>query len=266
MDRLFHIRSSVSYFQPSYDNTIVHVDITDTSLKRLKSFYLDRSHYARVIKNLAEMNVSAQMYDFIFTAQKDLVEDQLLIKATKSAANVYFGLAFDLGKKGVSKDRYIKEGGNDAQSLEKTGWHVVVDGNPKHFYQGTDPLATYPELASVSRGLGFLNIKTDPDGVNRRIPLLIMYKEAFYPSFSFRSICNYLNVPPEKIIIKPGKSITLEDAKKPGKSSVQNLLSLLIPIQFFLPVHHPTFPFPTYRQRRKKYQQNYSVSYVPMGL
>ena len=224
MDRLFHIRSSVSYFQPSYDSTIVHVDITDTSLKRLKSFYLDRSHYARVIKNLAEMNVSAQMYDFIFTAQKDLVEDQLLIKATKNAANVYFGLAFDMGKKGVSKGRHIKRGGKDDHTLEKTGWHVVVDGNPKNFYQGTDPLATYPELASVSRGLGFLNLKTDPDGVNRRIPLLIRYKEAFYPSFAFRSICNYLNVPPEKIIITPGKSITLEGAKRPGSSSVQNIV------------------------------------------
>ncbi len=224
IDQLFVIRSSASCFQPLYNSTIIHVDITDTSLKRLKTFYLDRSHYARVIKNLTEMNVSAQMYDFIFAARTDRVEDRLLIKATKDAANVYFGMAFNLGEQEVSIDRLIKGGAEDFPDLEKTGWHVFVDGNPNGFYQGTDPLVTYPELASVSRGLGFLNLKTDPDGVNRRIPLLVKYKEALFPSFALRSICDYLNVPPEKIIVKPGKSITLEDAKKPGGSSGRNIV------------------------------------------
>ena len=225
IDRLFLIRSSVSCFQPSYDSTIVHIDITDTSLIRLKTFYLDRSHYARVIKNLAEMNVSAQMYDFIFAAPTDQVEDRLLIKATKDAANVYFGMAFNLEEKDVSKDRQIKGGTQEVPYLERTAWNVFVDGgDPNGFYQGADPLVTFPELASVSRGLGFLNLKTDSDGINRRIPLLVMYKDAFYPSFAFRGICNYLNVSPEKLIVKPGKSITLEDAKKPGSSSGQNIV------------------------------------------
>ncbi len=224
MDRLFLIRSSVSFFQPSYDSTIVHVDITDTSLKRLKTFYLDRSHYARVIRNLAEMNVSAQMYDFIFAARADRVEDHLLIKATQDAANVYFGMAFNLGKMDVSIEQQIKGGTKDVPYLEKTGWNVFVDGDPNGFYQGAVPLVTFPELAAVSRGLGFLNLKTDADGVNRRIPLLVMYNEGFYPSFAFRGICDYLNVSPEKIIVKPGKSITLEDAKRPDRSSGQNII------------------------------------------
>jgi class 3 adenylate cyclase/CHASE2 domain-containing sensor protein len=225
IDRLFLFRSSVSHFQPSYDNTIVHVDINDTSLKRLKTFYLDRSHYARVIKNLAEMDVSAQMHDFIFAARVDREEDLLLTKAVKNAGNVYLGMAFNLGgKKGDHKDQQIKGGTEDVRYLEGTAWHVAVDGDPNGLYQGTNPLVTFPELASVSRGLGFLNLKTDPDGINRRIPLLVMYKEAFYPSFAFRGICDYLNVSPDKIIIKPGKSITLKDAKRPGGSSGRNIV------------------------------------------
>lgn len=71
VDRLFLFRSSSSHFQPEYDGTIVHVDISDISLKKLKTSYLDRSHYARVIRNLTKMNVSAQMYDFIFAARSD---------------------------------------------------------------------------------------------------------------------------------------------------------------------------------------------------
>jgi len=225
MDRLFLLRSSVSHFQPSYDNTIVHVDINDTSLKRLNTFYLDRSHYARVIKNLAEMNVSAQMHDFIFAARVNPEEDLYLTKAVKYAGNVYFGMAFNLGKiKGDHGAQQTKTGSQDVPYLDGAGWHVIVDGEPNGLYQGTNPLVTFPEVASVSRGLGFLNLKTDPDGINRRIPLLVRYKEAFYPSFAFRGICNYLKVTPDKIVIEPGKSITLMDAKKPGSSSGHNIV------------------------------------------
>ncbi len=219
IDRLFLFRSSSSYFQPKYDGTIVHVDISDTSLKKLKTFYLDRSHYVRVIRNLTRMNVSAQMYDFIFAARSDQVEDRALIKATKEAGNVYFGMAFKLAKREDQKSQQFKGDSKDVGYLELTEWNVVVDGDPNDLYKGIKPLITFPELASVSKGLGYLNIKTDPDGVNRRIPLLVRFKGAFYPSFAFRGICDFLNVAPGNIIIMPGKSITLKDAKRPGESS-----------------------------------------------
>lgn len=224
IDRLFLFRSSSSYFQPKYDGTIVHVDISDTSLKKLKTFYLDRSHYARVMRNLTRMNVSAQMYDFIFAARSDQVEDRALIDATREAGNVYFGLAFKLSERRAHKGRRFKEDSKETLYLEGTEWNVVVDGDPNDLYEGVKPLITFPELASVSKGLGYLNLKTDPDGVNRRMPLLVRYEKAFYPSFAFRGICDYLNVPPGKIIIRPGKSITLKAAKRPGKPSGHNIV------------------------------------------
>jgi len=224
IDRLFLFRSSSSYFQPKYDGTIVHVDISDTSLKRIKTFYLDRSHYARVIRNLTKMNVSAQMYDFIFAARSDQVEDRALINATKEASNVYFGMAFNLEKEGGQQSQQLKRDSKEVAYLELTEWNVVVDGDPNDLYKGVKPLITFPELASVSKGLGYLNIKTDPDGVNRRIPLLVKYKGAFYPSFAFRGTCDFLNIAPGNIIIRPGKSITLKDARRPGESSGHNIV------------------------------------------
>jgi class 3 adenylate cyclase/CHASE2 domain-containing sensor protein len=224
IDRLFLFRSSSSYFQPKYDGTIVHVDISDTSLKRIKTFYLDRSHYARVIRNLTKMNVSAQMYDFIFAARSDQVEDRALINATKEASNVYFGMAFNLEKEGGQQSQQLKRDSKEVAYLELTEWNVVVDGDPNDLYKGVKPVITFPELASVSKGLGYLNIKTDPDGVNRRIPLLVKYKGAFYPSFAFRGTCDFLNIAPGNIIIRPGKSITLKDARRPGESSGHNIV------------------------------------------
>ena len=224
IDWLFLFRSSSSYFKPKYNDTIVHVDISDTSLKKLKTFYLDRSHYARVLRNLAKMNVSAQMYDFIFAARSDETEDRALINATKEAGNAYFGMAFNLNKKGGQKSQQLERNLKEAAYLELTEWDVVVDGDPADLYRGTKPLTTFPELASVSKGLGYLNLKTDPDGVNRRIPPLVRFMGAFYPSFAFRGICDFLNVAPGKIIIRPGKSIILKDAKRPGESSEHNIV------------------------------------------
>jgi class 3 adenylate cyclase/CHASE2 domain-containing sensor protein len=223
IDRLFLFRASSPYFQAIYDDTIAHIDITDTSLQRLKSFYLNRSHYARVIRNLAAMNASLQLFDFIFIARSNDSEDRALIDAAKKAGNVYMGLAFNLSDD-QDQRRRVSHDLKDIPYLDLTKWDVVVDGNPKNIYEGTRPIMTFPELASASRGLGFLNLNTDRDGVNRRIPLLVRYKGAFYPSLSFRSICDYLNVPPEKIILRPGKSIKLQDARRLGETSGHDIV------------------------------------------
>ena len=73
---------------------------------------------------------------------------------------------------------------------------------------------TYPELAAAARGIGFLNLTPDPDGIIRRLPLLVWYQGVYYPSLPFLAVCDYLKVPPQKVIVKPGKSITLENAQR----------------------------------------------------
>ena len=143
------------------------------------------------------MNVAIQLYDFIFAAPSNDQEDQALIDATKQAGNVYFGLAFELvNKKEQQPNQPI--GAKEALYMEKTKWQVDIKGDPTSLYSGINPLITFPALASVSQGLGYLSLKFDRDGVFRRLPLLVRYKGAFYPGFFFRAICEYLSVSPDK--------------------------------------------------------------------
>ncbi len=208
---------------PPYDDTIVHVDLTNSTIQRLNNFYLNRSHYAQLSRNLTVMNVSAQLFDFIFAARTNDKEDSAFIEATKKAGNVYYGLAFQLLKQ---DDIQLEAQGNekDLEYLDRTKWHVTVKGDPKEMYVGADPLLTFSALGSASKGLGFLSLEFDRDGVFRRMPLLVRYKDAFYPSFSFRAICDYLGVPPERIVIRPGKTITLKDAKRPGGAAAHDIV------------------------------------------
>ena len=215
VDQLFNLRLSWKKFQPFYDNTVVHLDLNNTSIQKLNDLYLNRSHFAQVVRNLSSMGVSAQVFDFIFASRKSEKNDRELIDMVKEAGNVYFGAAFELMENGRGPHEQPDNSGN-LTYLDKTKWNVAIEGDPSSLYIGAIPLTTFPELASASRGLGSLSVKFDRDGVLRRVPLLVRYKDSFYPLLSFHVICNYLNVSPEKILVRPGKHIILGDAKRPG--------------------------------------------------
>ena len=215
VDQLFILRSRSEALRPAYDNTVVHVDFNNTSIERLKNLYLNRRHFAELVRNLKSMQVSAQVYDFIFAAKINEQDDQELIEAVKVANNAYFGLALELRKPG-ERGSPKKMASKGRSYLIQTQWNVGADTAGGRLYMGDNPLTTYAELAHASRGLGSLSVKFDPDGVLRRVPLLVRYEDAFYPLLPLRVACDYLQVPPGKILVKPGRSIILKDAKRPG--------------------------------------------------
>jgi adenylate cyclase len=213
-DRFFLFRSSIAALRPPYDGTVVHVDINDTAIQQLKTYYLTRSHYGRLIGNLAAMRVAAQAYDLIFAAGTSQADDQAIIAATREAGNVYFGMAIDLGSQsGALPGRIAPE---VREYLDRTKWAVKVEGQSEGLYSGIKPLITFPPLAEVSRGIGFLSLKTDRDGVIRRVPLLVRCEGGFYPSLPFRVVCDYLGAGPENITVRPGSYIRIKDAMPPG--------------------------------------------------
>ena len=215
IDQLFIFRSQSEKLRPAYDPTVVHVDFNNTSIERLKDLYLNRLHFAQLVRNLNSMQVAAQVYDFIFAAKINEQDDLELVQAVEDSGNAYFGLALELRKPGEPENS--KKGPSKGRSyVLQTKWNVSADAAAGKLYVGENPLTTYADLAHASRGLGSLSIRFDPDGVLRRVPLLVRYDDAYYPLLPLLVISDYLQVPPEKIILKPGRSIVLKDAKRPG--------------------------------------------------
>lgn len=218
-DVLFIGRSSIAMLAPAYDDTVVHIDLDDTSIQQLQNYYLNRTHHAKLINNLSDMGVSAQLHDFIFAAPADHEDDAALIEAVQNSNNVYLGLAFRLSLSKAGRGDKSPNPDVDAY-LTENSWNIETRGNPAGFYHGHTPLMTFPELAKVSRGLGYLNLTADPDGVFRRIPLLVRFNDSYYPSAPFRLICDYLGIRQSDIVIEPGEFITLLNPKKPrGQAS-----------------------------------------------
>jgi adenylate cyclase len=215
IDQLFIFRSKTEKLRPAYDPTVVHLDFNNTSIERLKNLYLNRFHFAQLVRNLKSMQVAAQVYDFIFAAKINEQDDLELIESVKDAGNAYFGLALELRL--PNQPGHKKSGPSKGRSyVLQTKWNVAVKDDNGKLYVGKNPLATYADLANASRGLGSLSVKFDPDGVLRRVPLLVRYEDAYYPLLPLRVICDYLQVPPEKIVLVPGRHIILQGAKRPG--------------------------------------------------
>ena len=222
MDQFFVLRYAYDEFRPVYDNTVVHLDLNNSSLARLQNQYLDRSHFAQVVRNLSAMHVSAQVYDFIFAARKNATDDSSLISAAKEAGNAYFGLALEL----LTPEQFRSLSPKPPEEnpyIEFAKWKVAVEGNPDTLILGTNPLATFADLAIASRGLGSLSVKLDRDGVLRRVPLLVRSGGTYYPILPLRVVCDYLSVPPQKIIVKPGMAIILRDAHRPGEEKLRDI-------------------------------------------
>jgi len=208
IDRLFVLRSKAKPVQPLTTDGVVHIDA---------NLYFSRSQHARILRNLSAMGAAAQVIDFNFVEKVSREEDQPLIRATREAGNVYFGMNFEA----LDAQPGERPAPADVPSGEKTSaanWPVVAD-DAGNLLRGRGLQLTYPGLASAAQGLGFLNLTADADGILRRLPLVVRYDDSYVPSLSLRVVAGYLGVSAANIIVEPGKSVRLKGARRVSQFS-----------------------------------------------
>lgn len=213
-DELFVLRQHMDSFRPTYDGTVVHLDITDSSLQRLKTRYLNRTHFARLTECLTSAEVAAQAYDFIFASEMNPAEDTAFVDAVSKSGSAYFGEAFSLKNAeggGAKLGRTL-----DGLGVRPDGrWTIPAGEASKAYLSGECVLATFPRLTAAARGTGFLNVIQDEDGVFRRAPLFIEEGGLLYPSFPLRVVLDVLHVSPADVAVLPGR-VVLRGARFPG--------------------------------------------------
>lgn len=219
IDRLFLLRSSSATFRPEYDPTIVHVDIDNTTVATL-GFNLTRGDFARAVDTLRAAGVAAQAWDFVFVSPAGDEDDVRFIRAVARAGTVYFGAA--LTSPVLATRRIVAP----EKDLLEYAWPITVEGRIDDVAGATGALSTFATLAAASRGLGFLNSTSDPDGVYRRIPLVMRVGEKFYPSLALRVICDYLSVGPAQVILRPRSTVTLRRPQLRGTTMADIVIPL----------------------------------------
>jgi serine phosphatase RsbU (regulator of sigma subunit)/CHASE2 domain-containing sensor protein len=222
-DRLLSLRASYVPSAAGAAGRIVHVDLNNTSLKALQDYHPSRAHHARVVRNLSAMGVALTMYDFIFAGRTAAEDDRQIMDAVRQSRRIILGMAFRLAAPGepAADPAEAKEAEAEAY-LEKTVWRLPGAAKTPQLFSGRDPLITFPELAELSQGSGFLTLTPDRDGVVRRLPLMVRFENAYYPSFALQAVCTVLNVPPERVALGPG-AITLKGVSDPAGAAPRDI-------------------------------------------
>ena len=191
------------------------------------NFYYQRSQHASIIASLAESGVSAQLVDFIFQNAIGDIADRPLIEAVASANHIYMGMSFDSLDEPNADEQNLSD---DRRRLlfHRTRGGMIPGESTERLYVGNRPQIPFYELASVARGIGFLNLRADPDGVLRRTPLLVSFEQEVYPSISLLAVCHYFGVSAADIVIDPGKNILLKNARIPASGGVRRNIEIPI--------------------------------------
>ena len=209
VDRLFILRAALH--PPAYDSSILHVDIGNSSIKKL-SYYFPRHYYGDAVTVLSKMECAAIAFDIIFAQRIQAYDDSVMIGASTTSGRVYFPVAFGLND---TLNGPPADSPDAVQYLDSTSWKIDAR-NIDDFYAAGATLLTWHELAKVARGVGFISVQADRDGVFRRVPLLVRYQDGLYPSMALRLVCDYLRVRPEQISVDGGNRIVLHDAQMKG--------------------------------------------------
>jgi len=130
--------------------------------------------------------------------------DMRLVQSTYDAANVFMPMFYEAGEPLGRPDSKLPEY-IERMSITNVG-SVNEAALPMSAVNISYPFA---ELASVSSGLGYLNVSPSMDGVLRSEPLIVEYYGQYYPSMSLAMVARDLNLSMDDIRINIGSSVEL---------------------------------------------------------
>ncbi len=170
------------------DPRIVMVDIDDQSIRKIGSWPWDRSIHAQMIKILSESGAAVIGYDVLFGQQMTKTGDTALVEAIGKARNVILPVGFELEK-------------------DSTLLSMAREIGP------------FDEVRKAAARLGHISANRDVDGIIRRVPLVVDVRGQYFPAFSLAILARYFQVPQDRVLTYPGKSVVLQNAFVPSQDT-----------------------------------------------
>lgn len=192
------------------DNPVVIIDIDDKSIRAAGRWPWPRSTMAKLVDKLKEQGVAVIAFDVFFPEPQVNIADEVMATLNKH------NQLNDQIKQVLSNNLSLFADDNIFQkSLIAT--HPVLSytflPRAETHNQLPKPLLTLPsdeaarldittaqgyisnteEIQQAGAASGFINIFPDEDGIVRRAPLLMEYKNGVYPSLALQAVLTYLS-------------------------------------------------------------------------
>jgi len=187
---------------------IVYVDLDDKSVSSLKYSLDDNRLYTDLIGILKGSGARAILVDMIFPNCRQDDNCTPFTEQVKRSGNVHLPVILSVNGAGSPPSETLHA------SPQKTTWNMAI---PDTFTLETEHIVitNFKELNEAAAGLGHINCLPDRDGVYRRFPLLLKSAEGVIPSLSLKTVCTFLDIPPDRIQLTPNGTITLSDVFLP---------------------------------------------------
>ena len=188
----------------------VIIDIDEKSLQAMGQWPWARVLDTQLIDSINEMHPSALGINILFPEQ-----DRLSPISIQKFYERYFKLnvqfssipsklkdndklfANSIKSSNAVLSTYFSNENYTASHCEKLNYKKNIFSEMKTIFTASSLLCNYPILQNSVENFGFINASVDDDGIFRRVPLFMRYKEKIFPSFALATLLsfdNYLQV------------------------------------------------------------------------
>lgn len=212
-NRTFDLRQSILINEgakkPSEDIVIVAID--DATYEYILDNYgewpLPRDTYAKVINYLEQQSPRSIVFDLMFvkSIKSSNGADEMLINSFQKYNNIFTSMNFD----NQSKDLRIPPELPDKLSLNiqnnsKIDFSQLTFSNCRKILQG---------IIDATSNIGIINVSRSDDGILRKMPLVVKYKDKFYPQLALKVGLNYLGETQQTFTIDKHSDLHIGDRR-----------------------------------------------------
>ena len=195
--------------KPSEDIVIVAID--DATYEYILDNYgewpLPRDTYAKVINYLEQQSPRSIVFDLMFvkSIKSSNGADEMLINSFQKYNNIFTSMNFD----NQSEDLRIPPELPDKLSLNiqnnsKIDFSQLTFSNCRKILQG---------IINATSNIGIINVSRSDDGILRKMPLVVKYKDKFYPQLALKVGLNYLGETQQTFTIDKHSDLHIGDRR-----------------------------------------------------
>ena len=194
-----------------HNDNIVIVAIDDASYEYILDKYgewpLPRNVYANIINYLEKQHPKSIAFDLMFvkSIKSQNSADESLINAFKKYNNIYTSMNFDnqsedLRKAPILPDKIsinVKNNSNiNFEDLTYTNCRSILSG-----------------ILEATSNIGIINVSRSDDGVLRKMPVVVRYKDKYYPQLALKVGLDYINEKDSDITIDKDSNLKIGTRK-----------------------------------------------------
>ncbi len=158
--------------------TIAAID--EQSLARVGRWPWHRSVHSELVKRLDEAGAKVIAFDIFFSERESPKADAQLARSLGATKRAVLSTVFLLDQREV---RYLGEAGVQAALKAISPQAIAEAGGRETKYKAFGVLANIPEIQASAAYAGHINVLADSDGIYRRVPLVMLHGDRYFPSF-----------------------------------------------------------------------------------